>query len=79
MCFLRNLFFKNKGDNVRDKFNNRYKKNQWVYNGRYLPGHKNVKLAMDVRSFIFTKDFILEHIVRENNLRGKNDDDTAYR
>jgi predicted transglutaminase-like cysteine proteinase len=54
------------------KWTARWKQKPVIYNAQY-------GRPRDVRTFIFDRSYILEDAVKNNNLVGKNDDDTMYR
>ncbi|MFW6047088.1 MAG: hypothetical protein ACOCP4_04830, partial [Candidatus Woesearchaeota archaeon] len=77
MSIIKGLFT-NKTDSKanRDSWNNKWKRSPVVYDGRALRGEKD-RIAVDVKNFIVENDELLQRVIRNNNLKKRNHDDTA--
>jgi transglutaminase-like putative cysteine protease len=60
-----------------DFWNSKWPKAPILYSGRALRGKKD-NIAVDVRAFILTNDEIVNQVIDKYNLKGQNDNETAY-
>lgn len=61
---------------IENYWNNKHPKSEIIYGGRAIRGY-GARIPVDVRRMVWSDDYILKNIIKENNLIRESFDDTA--